>query len=283
MITKEQSENIQRRIESIFPNWLTPAGAKKTGFADEFSKIAPDMFRESGWFGQGPIPPINVIQLLKATARAELLKRNKLFLKEWKAARSRNKVGWQDFCYRWLIDDAWSGDLNKLGLGSLLATQVFFRKRSGKVRSVPLETSFIVKNKGLCCIPQSRAERWAREVHKEPTFIYLRITPRTEFEALSAHWQAIKALKKELWGVPTHDKKKIERRGLQTFNRDLCFWDLRNNPKEFGSSPGQERLSWNKIAAKWREHNGKAIHRSVVIGAVKRIQGYINDIKPFAY
>jgi hypothetical protein len=212
--------------------------------------------------------------------RAELLRRNKQFLSERQEAhrllieRLRKKgqegvyydfedpdKGWQDFCYRWGVADSWDGKLGTLDSWAWIAeSALYYRKPSEETRSLLL---------GAPGLFEHRAARWPHEVQEEQSFMYLKIVPSLRFEDIQVFWPRIDKLKDEIWGFSERAKK--------NFERDICFWDLKNKPAEYG------KMSFGNIMQKWNAaapDRQKVKNTDAIKKAVKLIQTYIDRMTP---
>ena len=174
------------------------------------------------------------------------------------ALRLRNTMRWQDFCYRWGLNDLWKGDLDTLDHSAIGEAEVFSRRPSGESASLPLGAASINKNI-LTYFRQRRGKRWAESVEQERVFIYLKISPTTHREDLVNYWPWIDTLKKEIFGFSGRPNK--------TFERDLCWWDLHSPEYEELATRGSRRdgircspIRKSQVVARWlRRSNGSRI------------------------
>jgi len=158
--------------------------------------------------------------------RANLLMRNREFLTEWKKlylllekrAKEKkqpwNNRAWQDFCFRWHIGGTWAGDPANLDFYTSGGAEVFFKEQKEKAASVPF-ASILMRDGPIIPVGFTR---WPHSVHKESTFIYMKISSQTGIQDVERIWPAIEVLKARIWNVSERRKR--------TFYRDLSLYDL---------------------------------------------------------
>lgn len=194
----------------------------------------------------------------------------------------------EDLCYRWGVCDRWGGELEDLETWAFGETEIFFREPEEETASISLGGQMISyldperKDPNLIKMgvtprkgsywASNRGQRWAEWVAWEPAFIYLKITPTTQRDDVIKFWHMIESLKRTIWG--------FSERAKPTFERNLCFWDLKNRPDEYGKlSSGDILQKWNAAAPTSK----KVRSADTIKKAVKQIQNYIDRLTPQGY
>ena len=199
----------------------------------------------------------------------DLLPSLDFFLAQRKRTELINKANWEGFCGDRGIDPRWDGSLETLAKWTIGTAAVFFQSRKGMAGVLFLgDPRLMVRQYDLGPAsrpmgPEETLERMTRTQGWRP-FVEIALSPSTEISDIERTWPRIKQLKKEIWG--------FSEARLITFERDICFWDLRK--PEFGKRPFQVIADrWNAVQPK------KRVSRIIVDQAVKRIQGFIDRIE----
>ncbi len=217
-------------------------------------QIDPDLRNRKIEESKRPFDPI--------LARAELLRRNKEFIRQLDHCGESRGLSysdeWGDFCSRWRINLQWSGDLATIER-FVYRSEIICRrplrpqgpegpelrqyiihpapKRPGRPRSL----AEVMQSPDAASMVDRRGDCWQEFVGREEAFIYVRISPWTNQREWEGMWGGIKSEIGRVYAVEKEERTK------PAFFRNLCWYDLRETPT---------RPSYQYIAQNWRRWGG---------------------------
>ncbi len=196
----------------------------------------------------------------KKTQRAELLIRNKQFIKEYKETPTDLLVDFKDrlkfktmkissdgvslyikeeslskfnkFCLRWHIHIAWDGNIDTLSE---------FIKDSPEIICEPVNYYLV---NGSIYLPEKEIVR--SEGLEGINYLYIKVDAWTSLENIKEAWPRIEEFQRTIFSYKAELKS--------NFSRDLCWYDLKTT----------HNLSSSKIAKLWIKHFPKDIDLLVV-------------------
>lgn len=202
-----------------------------------------------------------------AEIRAELMKRNPRFRREWKAAVKfvQSDTEWKTFCDRWRISEDWDGPLEKLSecVYSLPSLHYSIPRARLSKKKIELKSLSYYPDAGPW---RSIGEPLQDSIQNEDGYIYVRIHPWTIKKDLAGDrlWRELQVAQKKVFGDIFQGRER------RTFERDLCWYDLHKG-KEFG------RLSVGKIAMAWKLQQNQRISINTINSAIRQMGKLINE------